>query len=52
MTQDMHWNCYRSVNQSGYCLTPSDKFFSYIMTLTSCFLMRWWWDLLCTRPIN
>ena len=33
------------------CLMPSEQFFNYIMTRTSCFLMTWWWCLFCTlRP--
>jgi len=35
----------------SYCyLTPTQHFFSYIMTRPSYFAMKWWWDLLCTRP--
>jgi hypothetical protein len=30
---------------------PSEQFFNYTMTRTSCFLMTWWWCLFCTlRP--
>jgi len=40
----------KSWRVSDCCLTPSEQFFSYIMARTTSFSMRWWWDLLCTKP--
>jgi hypothetical protein len=37
---------------SDCCLMPIQQFFSYIMTRTSLFSMRWWWGPLCTRPTH
>ena len=35
---------------SDCCLTPIQKFSSYIMARISSFSMIWWWGPLCTRP--
>jgi hypothetical protein len=41
----------RTRNLSDDCLTPSKKFFSYIMTRTSYISTRWRWCRHCTRSI-
>jgi hypothetical protein len=45
-------NIFFGVSERVICnLTPTQKYFIYIMARTCYFSMRWWWGLPCTRPI-
>jgi len=37
---------------SNCCLTPNEFFFQLYHSENKLHFMRWWWCLLCTRPIQ